>query len=190
MTYLAGNSQSPIRARTLKGLYYFESGLLTVLAAAHAATGGFFWLINPVGSTVIGRVKKLDAYSAPTAATAFTTSPRVRVERVTFTGTASGATIAPAKRDSTDAAATLSLRTASTGLVLTADNPVDSFCIQCVVTAAGIAMPQQMSIYQAQRDEDDGIILRAGEGLVFRQADAGSASDTRFIVVSGTWEEQ
>src|SRR5256712_1722627 len=114
------NLPSLIVRPTLQGLYYVESGNQTVLASAHAATAGFFWLINPVGSTVIVYLRAIGFVWSGTAVTAFPTSPRVTVERVTFTGTASGATLTPAKRATTDATNTATLRTASTGLTLTA----------------------------------------------------------------------
>jgi hypothetical protein len=173
----------------LLGGYKFESGRQTVLAAAHAATAGFFWLINPVGSSVVCYIKKLFATSVPTAVTAFASSPRITVERVTFTGTASGATITPAKRDSTDAANTCTVRTASTGLTLTAGAIIADFTVPAVLTAVGIAVPVDQWFYDAG-DDDDYIVLRAGEGIVVRQADAGTASDTRLLLVFGAWEER
>jgi hypothetical protein len=178
-----------IRAPLL-GSFYFESGILAIAASAAASTAGFFWLINPVGSVVVIYMKKLLATTFPTAATAFVTSPRVTIERVTFTGTASGAQITPAKHDSTDAANVGSLRTASTGLTLTAGAVLGDFSVNAILTAVGIATPVDQIFFEATRDDDDLIVLRAGEGIVCRQADAGSTSDTRKIVISGQWEER
>lgn len=173
----------------LLGAYKFESGRLTILASAHASTAGFFWLINPVGSTVLCYVKKVLATSVPTAVTAFASSPRVTVERMTFTGTPSGATITPAKRDSNDATNVCSIRTASTGLTPVAGAPFCDFIVPAVLTAAGIAVPWDQYLYD-DTDEDDYIVLRAGEGLIFRQADAGTTSDTRLLTMYGSWEER
>ena len=172
------------------GSYKFESGRLTVLAAAHAATAGFFWLINPVGSAVIVYVKKLIATAAPTAVTAFPSTPRITVERITFTGTASGAAITPAKRDSTDVANVGSVRTASTGLTITAGAVIGDFSVPAVLTGVGVAVPIDQYLYEPSKDEDDQLVLRAGEGIVVRQADAGTASDTRLLLVFGAWEER
>lgn len=174
---------------TILGGYKFESGRLTVLAAAHSSTAGFFWLINPVGSTVLCYIKKLFAHSVPVAATAFASSPRITVERVTFTGTASGATITPAKRDSNDASNVCTVRTASTGLTLTAGAVIADFLVPAVLTAVGIAVPVDQWFYDAC-DQNDYIVLRAGQGIVVRQADAGTTSDTRLLTVSGAWEER
>jgi hypothetical protein len=160
-----------------------------VLASAHSSTAGFLWLINPVGSSVVAYIKKILATSVPTAVTAFASSPRITVERVTFTGTASGATITPAKRDSNDATNVCSIRTASTGLALTAGAVIADFIVPAVLTAVGIAVPVDQWFYDST-DDDDYIVLRAGEGLVIRQADAGTTSDTRLLTVFGGWEER
>ena len=183
-----GLTVRPIRA-PLKGAYKFESGILSVAASASGSTGGLFWLINPVGSSVVAYVKKLMMTGWPTAASAFTTSPRITVERMTFTGAPSGAQITPAKRDSTDAANVCSVRTASTGLTITAGSICGDFSIPAVLTAVGIHCPVDQYLYDST-DDDDYIVLRAGEGLVCRQADAGSSSDTRKFAVYGSWEER
>src|SRR5439155_268798 len=52
LTDVYGRPRATDERPKLLGLYYVESGNLTVQASAHAATAGFFWLINPVGSTV------------------------------------------------------------------------------------------------------------------------------------------
>lgn len=171
------------------GSYYFHSGRLTILAAAHAATAGFFWIVNPVGSAVVVYVKHLRAQLSSTAATAFASAPRVTAERVTFTGSPSGATIAYALRDLNDAAAVSSVRTASTGLTLTAGAIVAGWVVPCVMTAVGISVPIEQLTVDAH-DDDDLIVLRAGQGLVIRQPDAGTASDTRLLTVDGQVEER
>jgi hypothetical protein len=189
ITDLYGRQRILVERPKLTGSYKFESGRLTVLASAHSSTAGFFWLINPVGSSVVAYIKKILATSVPTAATAFASSPRITVERVTFTGTASGATITPAKRDSNDATNVCSIRTASTGLTLTAGAVIADFIVPAVLTAVGIAVPVDQWFYDST-DDDDYIVLRAGEGLVIRQADAGTTSDTRLLTVFGGWEER
>jgi hypothetical protein len=184
-----GRARVIVNRPKLLGAYKFESGRLTVQASAHASTAGFFWLINPVGSSVIGTVKKLMCTSVPTAATVFASAPRITCERVTFTGTASGASITPAKRDSTDATNTLSVRSASTGLTLAAGAIIGDFTVPPVLTAVGIAVPVDQYLYD-DTDEDDYIVLRPGEGIVCRQPDAGTTSDTRLITIYGSWEEK
>lgn len=163
-----------------------HTGKSTVTAAADAATAGRFWLINPVGSTILIEVRRVEFSSAPIAATAFVTSPRVTVERVTFTGTASGAQITPAKRDSTEVAFVGTLRTASTGLTLTAGAACYGFTVVPILTAVGSAVP---SLQEWEPNEAGRIVLRAGEGIVVRQADAGTTADTRAFAVNLAWAE-
>src|SRR5205807_2015937 len=51
----------------LLGLYYVESGNQTVLASAHAATAGFFWLVN-TSSTVKAYIRSIGFVWSGTAA--------------------------------------------------------------------------------------------------------------------------
>ena len=180
------------RNNTQSGSYLASSGNLTVQTSAHGATAGFFWLINPVGSTKLCYVSFIQLITAPTAATTFTSSPRITIERTTFTGTASGATITPGLFDSTSVAGTCTVRTASTGLALSAGATFLAFVIPAVLTAVG----QGYSIVQAfpALDTINGInglnvVLRAGEGIIVRQPDAGSAADSRKVVINFAWDE-
>jgi hypothetical protein len=175
------------RDAAMLGTYFASSGRLAVLASAHAATAGFFWLINPVASGIVIRVKRLKFRESETAATAFISAPRITIEKTTFTGTSSGATITPAKRDTNDAANIGLLITASTGLTLAAGATYMAFLVSAAVTAAGI-QPVVPDDYQPNT-EDRMIVLRAGEGIICRQADAGTASDTRIAVVDIVWSE-
>lgn len=175
--------------KPILGNYKFESGRLTVQAAAHGSTAGFFWFVNPVGSPVTATVKKLFAMSGPSANGTFASAPRVTTERVTFTGSASGATITPALRDSKDAAPICSIRTASTGLTLTAGATAGDFSVPTVISGAWVGNPVNQWFYD-YTDEDDYLVIRAGEGFVIRQPDAGSTGDTRLLLVFGSWEEK
>ncbi len=174
------------------GEYFVSSGKQTILATAQGATVGFFWLINPVSSGIVVRVKRVNFKESPTAATQFVTVPRITIERVTFTGTASGTTISPAKRDSNDAANIGLLITASTGLTLTAGNVIITFLVPPVVlgsgTSAAFARPPTFDIFDPDQ-EDRALVLRPGEGIVCRQPDAGSTSDTRTFVLDVFWAE-
>lgn len=163
-----------------------HSGRLTVGAAADAATAGRFWLINPVGSAVLIEVRRVEFSSAPIAATAFPSSPRVTVERVTFTGTPTGAVITPVVRDTTETALVGSVRTASTGLVLTAGALAYGFTVAPILTAVGAAVP---ALQEWEPAENGRIVLRAGQGIVVRQADAGTTADTRSFQVNFAWAE-
>jgi hypothetical protein len=173
--------------RDAVGFYSVHSGRLAVLAAAHAATAGFFWILNPVGAAVQGALRRVEFTAAPVAATVFASTPRITAERMTFTGTASGATLTPARRDSTDAAPTLTVRTASTGITPAAAEIVRGWLVPPVLTAVGVPVPVDL-VWQPN-DVEEEVILRPGEGIVFRQADAGTAADTRIAVVDVSWSE-
>lgn len=162
--------------QTLTGVYYYAAGAFLVNAAADSATAGRCWLINPVGSGLTVRIKVIQFSSNMGSALAAPTSPRITVERITFTGTASGAIVSPAKRKTLDATNIGSLRTASTGLALAAGNMICSFLPIASATAVGYT---SSSIERFEPEIEDRIELEPGEGIVIRQADAGTTADTR-----------
>lgn len=162
--------------RTRSGVYYGSPAIITVQASAHGAGAGFFWLINPVGSTVVVAVRRMRFASQHGTALATPTSPRIVAELFTFTGTASGATVTLAKRRTSDAAATASLRTANTGMTQTAGAIICSWLPVAALTAVGTATP---AFDEWAPPLEDQCVLGAGEGLRFYQPDAGTASDTR-----------
>ncbi len=177
----------PTSERLIAGKYYAQTGAHLVLAAADAATAGRWWLVNPVGSAVLVALERLLFMSQLGSALVAVTSPRLTLERMTFTGTASGATVTPAKRKTSDAANVATVRTASTGVTPAAGAALLAFLPVASATAVAYNTPSDV-IWLPQNDEDQ-IILAAGEGLVFRQADAGTTSDTRRYVTSLMWSE-
>lgn len=163
-----------------------HSGRLTVGASADAATVARVWLVNPVSSGIVIEIRRVSFLTAPTAATVFASSPRVTLERVTFTGSPSGASLTPAQRDSTDASLLGSARTASTGMTLVAGAVVHAFSVTPVLTAVGHSAP---AIQEWTPDVAERLVLRPGQGMAVRQADAGTASDTRIFHLSVAWGE-
>lgn len=189
----AGHDQYvvPTSDRTVAGLYYVHTGAHVVQAAADASTGlaGRWWLLNPVGSSVLMALERVHFMSQLGSALATPTSPRLVLERFAFTGTASGASVTAAKRQATDATATGTLRTAATGLTITGSAvgaAVISFLPCAGATAAGYSAPGESLWYP---DEENQVILAAGEGFICRQADAGTTSDTRRFVTNLSWSE-
>lgn len=184
----------PQSERTRLGVYRAVPAAMTITAAADAATVGRWWLINPVGSTTAVAVKRVAFTSQHNTALATPTGPRITLERVTFTGTATGASVTPSKRVRTaiggltaDATPVASVRTASTGLTLTAGEVHKAFFPVVALTAVGAAPPAVDDYDPAIEDEE--LILAAGEGLVCRQADAATTSDTRRWSNVIMWEE-
>lgn len=166
--------------------YAVHTGAHLILATADAATVGRWWLINPVGSAVLIALRKVSFQSQLGSALATVTSPRITLERFTFTGTASGATVTVALRRTGDAAPVGSVRTASTGLTLTAGGAVQAFLPVACGTAVGFTNP---SSDEYAPYDDDVIVLGAGEGIVCRQPDAGTTADTRRFVTNLYVEE-
>lgn len=182
----------PIGARNKIGVHYFHSGRFTVQAAAHGALAGFMWLLLPTAVTgKLAALRAVEFSQGPTAATAFVSSPRVTLERVTFTGTPSGAAVTPARRDSTDVAPVVELRTASTGMTITAGALINAFMVGAVLTAVG-NVPAVHQIWRpadSQNPDEESPVIRPGEALVLRQPDAGTTADTRVCWVDLVVEE-
>jgi hypothetical protein len=101
------------------------------------------------------------------------------LRRFTFTGnTPSGATLTGALIDSTLPAknSNWDVRTAATGMVITEAGDICSFFPVTAITAVGACAA---SVDNLLFEPDEAVILRAGEGIMVKQADAGTASDTR-----------
>lgn len=171
---------------TLLGVYYCQTGAHLVLAAADAATAGRWFLVNPIGSSVTVRLRRLRFMSQLGSALVAVTSPRLQMELFTFTGVPSGASITPGKRNSNDATNVASLRTANTGMAITVGAAIMAFFPVASATAVAYNTP---AMYDWNPDVERDIILSPGQGLLFRQADAGTASDTRRYLTSIVWEE-
>jgi len=171
---------------SLNPKFTVHSGNLVVQASAHAATAGFFWIINPVGNSKNVKLRKILFRCAPTTALVCLTAPRVTMERVTFTGTASGAQLTPAKIETSESNATALALTASTGLTLAAGATICGFIVTSILTAVGVGVAHEQQLILS---EDGEIVFAPGEGVVCRQPDAGTTADTRKVLVNITWEE-
>jgi len=173
--------------RDMRGSYIAHSGVFTIQAAAQTFPTSFIYVINPIGNTTNMALTAIEVLSQLGSALAAPTSPRLLWKRFTFTGTASGASITPGKLDSTFPTATGSLRTASTGMTITA--VADMLCSLPVASATAVGYtPPQMDEWFEDIEKNQ-IILRAGEGIAMFQPDAGTASDTRRIIVTVKWDE-
>jgi len=179
---------SKLKKTTTYGTYYFHSGNLTIVAAAHGATVGFIYMYNPIASGKIVRIVSCKIESGMTTALATPTAPRITVERGTFTGTPSGAVIAVAKCDSTDVANVLYISAASTGATNAAPIPIGGKIVDANATGTVNTNASSVDILKVGEDVRD-LTIRAGEYLVIRQADAATASDTRKAIVDILFEE-
>jgi hypothetical protein len=183
----------PISRDSKTGFYRVHSGTLTVPTAAHnGTTTGHLWFMNPVGSAVKARLRRLREIMQFTVLTAVDVSvARQLYSLFTFTGTPSGAILTPAKRDSTDAAAVCTIRTSSTGITPTLGAAIRGVLPPVNATAASATIQANLppSTYPAwDPDEEECIVLRAGEGVVLWSADASTTANKR-LVSDWAWEE-
>jgi len=166
--------------------FLINSGNLVIQATAHGATIGFFWLINPVGNTKNIRLRRVECQTQLTTALVTLSAPKINIERVTFTGISSGTQIVPVKVESSQNNATGLLITTSSGLTLSAGAVAYGFLPAMAITAVGGQVPVML---EYEPLEHSMIILVPGEGIVCRQADAGTTADTRKLTLNISWEE-
>ena len=165
---------------TYQGIYYYHPGAQTVLATADPSTSGRWYLVNPTTSSRTVRVKRLRFTCQHASVLATPTAPRITLERITFTGTASGAAITPARRKTADSAPVAKFVTTYSGMTVTNGPVVQAFLPAVALTAVGGVSDAAEQLYDA--DVDESIDLAAGEGVTIRQADDGTANDTRTYV--------
>lgn len=171
--------------RVLTTRYFFGSGALVVAAAADSANVGRVYLFNDADSAVLIALTRVTFYSQLGSALATPTSPRFSLKRFTATGTApSGTEITGAKQDTTlpDKNAGWSVRTTTTNMgTITEGAELMSFMPIAGATAVAYT-PASMGLWVPEPNE--AVILRAGEGVMVKQADAGTTSDTRRVIVN------
>lgn len=176
--------------RTYLGKYLWNSTILTVPIAAHlGTTTGFIWLYNPLASTVLIGIQKTMITNQFTALAVDLVAGEIACSRFTYTGVPTGATILVGKRDSLDAAPQGILATASTGMTVTLGAKLISQQLQTMGLATGGAgawIPTVGEFFSSL--DDDQVILRAGEGLVFWSTTAVTTANRR-AVIYGAWEE-
>ncbi len=176
--------------RILTTAYWYHSGALTVGASADGANVGRVYVENDPDSTVLLAVTRISFSSQLGSALATPTSPRIVIRWFTFTGnTPSGATITGVKQDSSFSAknSNWDVRTAATGMTITEAGDIRAFYPSAGATAVAYS-PSSASEW-VPADPTRPIIIRAGEGIMVKQADAGTTSDTRRFSVDFDIEE-
>jgi len=177
----------PVSARLNTGVFRSHTGAHVVQAAAQNGTStGFWWLYN-TSATVICALRRCHFMSQRGSALATPTSPRIVLQRITFTGTPAGTAIVPAKTDTGFCAAVASLRSTQVTSVVTLAEQFMAFLPMSDVstTVTGGATDTDW----VPDTEDGEILLRQNQGVVCWQPDAGSTSDTRRFVTSIAWSE-
>lgn len=176
----------PTSLRSRLGVYFFHSGTLTIPAAAQNGTStGHLWYQNPVGSSVKCAIRRTMTKQQFLVTSAVDVSvPRTGFSLFTFTGTASGATLTAAKRDSTDAANVCTMRTAVTGMTVTLGATIQAHFPPINATATSATIQGNFEPVVGQEwapSEDEMIVLRPGEGVVVWAMDAGTTGNRRLI---------
>lgn len=182
----------PTLQQTVEGVYRALVNRPVQASADNGTTLGLAWLWNPVGATRALRLRQAYIVSGNASATLTTSQPWIYAARFTATGTASGSTQAPSLRDSSrDAAATgLLLITTPTGLTVTLGNPFGAAAVMEEVTASGMIQPTPSPIFGGLGEtEEDWVVIRAGEGIVFYQQAAGTSGDGRLLKLIVGWDE-
>lgn len=193
----------PVAERVRSGVFNTSTGRHFINATAQAAGVGFWYLVNPVGSgtlVMVRRVQWQQRFASSSLAVA--TSPRMTLERFTYTGTPSGTLVTPSKAQSSQTALG-KLYTTSTGMTITAGDTVHAWL--SIVGFSGGTNPGAQSGQTPQghfREAplpgrfpgwlDQGLLVLAeGEGLLLRQPDAGTATESvsRVTVTNVSWEE-
>lgn len=178
--------------RSLRGLYYASSGAVAYTSAADGATGGDIWIVN-TSPTVVAYIREVRFTSNIAALALLTALPRIQMERMTFTGAPSGPQITPARRDSADPANTATVRTTNAGMVISTGAIIKSFAPPSSDVVGGLLAANASSSVPVEQifvgDIDSFIVLRQNQGVVFRQATAGSLTENRQYNVDFIWEE-
>lgn len=189
----------PERKELVRGVYRAASTVQSVAAAAQNGTStGFLWITVPSSTTSRAiRLRKATLAINHSASTTMPSVPRILLSRFTFTGSASGATLAGAKIDPDSDNPSVDLRTATTGMTITLNTDPGSALNAVLVppmhnvTAAGLLfMPSDVQeLVSIDSEEDEWPIIKAGQGLVIYQGDAATTADTRRFVISLLWDE-
>jgi hypothetical protein len=179
----------PRSDRVASGVYIAHTGAHVISAAATTGTTtGFWWLYNPVGSTLLVAFRRAEYTSQMGTALVTPTSPRIQLKAFTFTGGPTGTVIAPRKADTTQVAATATLRSTQATATVTLAEDLFAF-LPAWSQSSTSGGPGSATVMDWTPDEDGQTILRAGEGIVCYQPDAGTASDTRRFVTNIAWTE-
>jgi len=187
--------------RNIDGLYHFGTAVLASVSTAHTiTTTGHAWLQMPTVASKRARLRSLDASIVLGVAVGADVTALYRAlsfAKFTFTGTASGAVLTPLKRHTADPNAAADVRTAVTGMTVSA-GALGATLLQAgfidwtaiVTSGAPTTFNHQENAASAEWkpiDEDAFIDIGPGEGICFYQPDAGAT--TWRIVLNGRWDE-
>jgi len=161
----------------------------TTAAATNGTSTGMFWFHVPTAvSGKKARIRRFDVSSQHATLLATPTAPRLVVSRMTFTGTASGATVTPVKVDSGYPSPVADIRTAVTGLTVSLVGLLGSAPMVGALTAVG-GWSSPINQLIDSSSEDEWWVIAPGEGLAVWQDVAGTTADTRVNNITIMWDE-
>lgn len=180
----------PTSRRGTLGRHKAATPVLTVPIAVHTGLlTGFAWLYNPVGSAVLMAIDRISFDSQFIALDVDLLAGELRVSRFTFTGVNSGALVTPSKNDSNYPTAVGQFATTSATWSPTLGATAYAFQHQTMdLVTGGGGHWSPLAVNLVPDDEDDQIILRAGEGLSFWHAVAVTTANRR-LYINVAWEE-
>lgn len=182
-----------VRVRQAQVLGVYRAALpqqTVLLTAQNGTTTGILWAHVPIAVTnKKARLRRLYVSSQHGSALATPTAPRIVMQRMTFTGTASGAAVTAAKNDSSYPTPVFDLRTAVTGLTPTLVAAMGAAPVVGALTAVGAYAPAVIDVFPAASEEDEWNVFAPGEGFVLFQDTAGTTSDTRVSNIVMLWDE-
>ena len=183
------------QARVL-GVYSVGIAQATVtVGAMDGISTGLLWMHMPtVISGRVARIRRVTNSYQEASAIVTATAPRLRMDRFTFTGTATGATAVGAKSTFGEPYPMLDLRTAVTGLTVSLVAAASTVALGGAFTAIAnqVASTEQMveSDFVDQNVEEDAwMAILPGEGFVLYQDTIGTTSDARKMNINVFWDE-
>lgn len=163
---------------------------LIVQTATNGTTTGLIWAHVPSAVTNKKvRLRRCFVTSSVVSTTARPTAPRLRMDRMTFTGTASGTQIPAVPLNSSYPSAVFDIRSAVTGLTVSLIAQLGNAALVGSITGASSWGPHVVDVFPAAPEEDEWIILAPGEGVVIYQDTAGTSGDDRVANVCFLWDE-
>lgn len=182
----------PVPALTITGTYWASLDAQSIQTSAQNGTAtGFFWLQNPVASTVTVLMQGISVDIGASSATVAASSPTLSWTKFTFSGTASGPSITPLPTATGSTAAQAIPRTAATGMTIALVSELTHYTVPAILTAVGIYGDVKIALVEAPQAYTRGqfLELAPGEGLVCYQSTNGSATDPRIFGITHRWME-
>lgn len=172
------------RQARVVSIYRLAQVQATVAAAAqNGTTAGYLFAHVPAAATTRAtRIRRLSFTSQHSTALATPTAPRLLARRFTSAGALSSGLLTPTKVTTSHDTPVCLFSAVNTGTtVVHVGDGFASGAIAGALTAVGAYEPCFKDMIDPASDEDEWIVLAAGEGFVVYQDVAGTAADTRKV---------